>query len=214
MPRGAKETEFGTLKVNPMFRDKIDYEMGKENTTESTAPPISQKEILEDIFNNLGDVTRIGNVPDVVIKSRSVVEKIPKKLEEFKMFQGSENVFYHQKSYGNFVRKLRRASGISILANPYRFMQSDLLAHGILSSPFEPVMGKIRSTLKTEYLYLDATGYNELGDTGILTAEQELVANKWWTDIGKPTAFQINYDSSGTQGQIYRLLRRKCLVGV
>ena len=206
------ETEYGTIKVNPMFRNAVDYEMGNPNPRNGIVP-IPQKEILGDIMDGLGGAVKvIGDVPDVVIKSRGVVETIPPAVEEMPAFQGAESFFYHQNAYGNFIHKVRRALGIRSLENPYRFMKAELLRYRIIKSTHDPVLKKLRSTLKTEYVITDTSGWSDLGDGNILALERARM--KWWTDIGKPTSFQIPINHMGVQGQIYRLLRRNCLVVV
>jgi len=213
IPREAR-TAFGTLKVSPTFRNQVDYVMGRDNPRNGINP-VSQREILYDITNNIGGAVRIlGNVPDVEIKSRGVVEKIPRELESLSPFQGSEDVYYHQDAYGNFIHRMRRATGIYALENPYRFMKNDLILSGIVRTANDPVLRKIRSTLKTQWVITDASGWSDLGDTGILTLEQSLLQKRWYADIGRPTGFQIPYDSMQAQGQVYRLLRRNCLVAV
>jgi len=211
MPREAR-TEFGTIKVNPIFRNVVDYEMGNPNPRNGVVP-IPQKEILGDIMDGLGGAVRImGEIPDVVIKSRGVVEKVPKAVEELPAFQGAEDFFYFQKAQGNFIHKVRRALGMRGVENPYRFMKADLLRYHVITSTNDPVLKKLRSTLKTDYVITDTSGWGELGDPNILALEQ--VKMKWWTDIGKPTPFQIPVNHTGIQGQIYRLMRRDCLVVV
>jgi len=211
MPREAR-TEYGTIKVNPMFRNAVDYEMGNPYPRNGISP-IPQKEILGDIIDGLGSAVRvIGDMPDVVIKSRGAVEKIPKAVEDLPAFQGAENVFYYQKAYANFIHKVRRALGIRSIENPYRFMKADLLRYKILTSTHDPVLKKLRSTLKTEYVLTDTSGWSELGDPNILALERARL--RWWTDIGEPTPFRIPVNHMGVQGQIYRLLRRDCLVVV
>jgi len=215
MPRVPREaqTAFGTLKVSPIFRNQVDYEMGRPNPRNGLNP-ITQREILDDIYNNIGGaVNLLGDIPDVVIKSRGVVEKIPPAVEDLAVFQGSENVFYHQNAYGNFPHKIRQAFGLAV-ANPYYFTKADLMENHILTTGHEPVLKKLRSTLKTEYILTDASGYNSIGDLGILSLEQALVQRRWWTDIGKPTPFQIPIDHTGLEGQVFRLLRRDMLVAV
>lgn len=211
VPREA-QTEYGKIKVNPSFRNVVDYEMGNPYPMNGVSP-VPQNEILEDIMDGLGGAVRIiGDIPDVVIKSRGAVERIPKGVEDLPAFQGAENVFYYQNAYANFIHKVRRAMGIRTLENPYRFIKADLLRYGILRSTHDPVLKKLRSTLKTEYVRTDTSGWSELGDPNILALETARL--KWWTDIGKPTPFQIPVNHTGVQGQIYRLLRRNCLVVV
>lgn len=212
VPRKAS-TEFGTLEVNPMFRNKVDYEMGRAHPRNGVSP-VSQKEILGDIMDGLGGAVRIigEKMPDVVIKSRGVVEQVPPQVAHLPAFQGAENVFYHQDAVGNYVHRVRRALGTRSIANPYRFMKADLLRLGFITSTNDPVLKKLRSTLKTQYVITDATGWEDLGDAGILALERARM--KWWTDIGQPTPFKIPVNHLGIQGQIYRLLRRNCLVAV
>lgn len=206
-------TEYGKLKVNPAFRNIVDYEMGNPNPRNGIHP-IPQREILNDITDYMGGAVKIvGEMPDVVIKSRGVVERIPKEVEELDAFQGSEYVFYLQNAYGNFVHKVRKALNMRYIENPYRFMKADLLNYRIIRSPHDPVLKKLRSTLKTEFIVADTYGWSHFGDPNILALEQALTRNRWWTDIGRPTPFQIPINS-GIQGQIYQLLRRQCIVVV
>jgi hypothetical protein len=208
----VEKTEFGELKVNPILRNQVDYKMGQPNPRNGYNP-IPQKEILNDILNHLGGaVTIIGNMPDVVIKSRSVVEKIPKEVEELAVFQGSDYIFYHQKAYGNFPHKIRQVIKRGI-TNPYNFVKYELLTNNILKLPNDPVLKKIRSILKTEWVLTDTLGYNSIGNLGILELEKALTKRRWWTDIGKPLPFQIPADS-GLQGKLYQLLKRKCIIVV
>lgn len=210
--RRETPTEYGTLRVNPAFRNNVEYSMGVPNPRNGIVP-VPQKEILDDIQKNLGGAVRIvGNLPDVVIKSRGVVEDIPKTVENLGAFQGSQYVFTHQNAYGNFIHRVRKSLGIRSIENPYYFIRSTLLRYGIIRSPRDPVLRKLRSTLKTEYVVTDASGWSDLGDANILALEQARM--RWWTDIGRPTAFQIPINHTGVQGQIYRLLRRNCLVVV
>lgn len=204
------KTEFGRMKVSPIVRNRVDYRMGNPNPRNGVYP-VPQREILEDIMNSLGGAVNIvGDMPDVVIDSRGVVEKIPRKIEELPAFQGSEYVFYHQKAYGNFYRMARRALRIRF-ANPYYFIKADLMERHILKTGREPVLKKLRSILKTEWVITDAQGYLNLGPSNIMRLERELIRRRWWTDIGEPTPFQVPVNS-GIRGQIYRLQRRNCII--
>jgi hypothetical protein len=203
-------TEFGTLKTRPALMNRVEYEMGMSNPRNGINP-IPQREILGDIWGHLGDAVRIvGEMPDIVIRSRGVVERVPKEVEDLPVFQGTEYIFYHQNGYGNFPHRWRRALAIRAISNPYRFMKADLLRYRIINRPNDPIFKKLRSTLKTEWLITEALGWSDIGDSGILSLEQALTQTRWWTDIARPARIQVN----GIQGQIYRLLRRNRLVVV
>lgn len=210
--RRSADTEYGTIKVNPMFRNKVDYEMGSPQPRNGIVP-VPQREILDDIMDGLGGAVKVvGDMPDVVIRSRGVVEKVPPQVEKMPAFQGADSVFYHQDAVGNYIHRVRRALGTRSIANPYRFMKSDLLRMRIITSTNDPVLRKLRSTLKTQYLITDATGWSDIGDAGVLAFERARM--RWWTDIGQPTRFRIPMNHLGVEGQVYRLLRRDCLVAV
>ena len=210
-------TEYGKIRVVPDLRNRVYYEMGDPNPMNGINP-LPQKEILSDIMDHLGDaVSFVGSTPDVVTKNRGVVEKIPNAIEGLEPFQGSENVFYLQDGYGSFIHLARRAFPGTLLADPYRFIKSDLLYHNIIKSARDPILKKLRSILKTEFLITDARGtdmrgYSSLGDANILLLEQALTRNKWWVDIGKPVPFESRVDSSILRGQVYRLLNRGELI--
>lgn len=216
MPRIPREsrTKLGSFRVSPNFRNQVDYVMGRPDPHNGISP-IPQREILDDILDSVGGVNILGDreIADVVVNARGVVEKVPKEVESEPAFQGSEDVFYHQKKYGNFPHKVRQAVGIMV-ANPYDFMRADLMESHIIERRNDPVLKKLRSTLKTEYLLTDATGYNTLGNDGILKFELASLKRKWWADIGRPTPFQITVDHTGLEGQLYHLVRRNAIVAV
>ena len=81
------DTEFGSLKVNPVLRNVVNYEMGSPDPTMGISP-VSQKEILDDITDHIGGAVRmIGEIPDVVIKTRGVVEKMPREAVAYCLCQ-------------------------------------------------------------------------------------------------------------------------------
>ena len=207
-PREVK-TEYGTIKAHPESRNAILYEKGARDPRNGIEP-VPQRELLGDITENLPIVLLPGTeTPDVVIRERGVVEKVPKQVEDLESIQGSEYVFSRQTGRGNRTGWVRRTFGIRGLANPYDLIKSDLLFYDIIKSS-KPIRLKLRSTLKTRWVCTDTTGWSGIGGNGVLRLEQALSAYKWWQDIGVPAPFQVD----GLQGQIYQLLRRQRLTVV
>ncbi|MDI6860044.1 MAG: hypothetical protein QMC85_06080, partial [Methanocellales archaeon] len=123
--------------------------------------------------------------------------------------QSSEFVFSFQTARRDIHHMIRRAFNIRGLASAYDIIKPKLLYYGIIHSP-RPIQLKLRSTLKTRWVCTDAVGWRGIGPDNMLRLEQTLSRDKWWTDIGEPTKFQIN----GIPGQIYHLLNEKRLFGV
>lgn len=211
-PRREVKTEYGSIKADPIRRNMIIYEKGIPDPRDGTEP-VPQGELLRD-FTERFPVDTLPNteIPDVVIGERGVVERFPKALEDVEQLQPSEYVFDYQTARGNLYHRVRRALGIRGLANPYDIIKSKLLYYDIIKSP-RPIQLKIRSTLKTRWVCTDAMGWSSIGPENMLNLELTLSKDKWWTDIGVPTAFQIPVNS-GIRGQIYQLLKEKRLVVV
>jgi len=205
LPPKDFKTEFGTIKIDTTTRTKITYEFGRPESKNGIV--LSPKEILDDVSSDL-PVAYVGRFPDVIIKRRGVVEKIPKSLEDEKPFQGSEDVFYLQTAYGNWTHKMRGMTGLP-LSNPHNFIKADLLRHSIIKSPSDVIFRKLRSILKTNWMRTDATGYDELGRKNIFLLDKRLSGNKWWQDIGLPHPIESRIDHRLLQGNIYRLLKRR-----
>jgi hypothetical protein len=211
-PRRAIKTEYGAIKVDPINRTSVLYEKGTPDWRDGyTAVP--QKELLEDILENIPTTELSGTkIPDVVLGIRNTVEKIPAGLDAFERLQGSEYLFRCEIAHGNMYNRVREALNIPSLANPYEIIKSKLLYYNIIKSP-TPIQLKLRSTLKTHWICTNTAGWGDIGETNILPLELALKRDKWWTDIGIPTPFQIPYNS-GIRGRIYQLLREKSLVVV
>ena len=96
-------------------------------------------------------------IPDIIIKKRGIVQKLPRSFVDLEPFQGVENVFYQQTAVGSRPHLLRKTIGLP-LSNPYRFIKADLLTREIITSPRDPVLKKIRSILKTDWMYADILG--------------------------------------------------------
>lgn len=208
-PRREVKTEYGTIVAHPESRNMIVYEKGVPDPRDGIEP-IPQRELLEDITENLPIVLLPGTeIPDVVVRERGVVEKVPKQVEDLESIQGSEYVFSRHTARGNRIGWVRRTFGIHGLANPYNLIKADLLNYDIIRSP-KPIKLKLRSTLKSRWICTDTVGWSSLGGAGVLRLEQALSRDKWWQDIGMPTPFQVD----GMQGQIYQLLKRQRLTVV
>jgi hypothetical protein len=210
---GEEKTEFGTLRMSSSASNHVDYKFGNPEP-EKEINPIPQEEIYLDITRKLTGATEVfpGGIPDIVIKTRGIVEKIPKALESETAFQGSDKLLYYQTDHGYNPHAIRQSLHIPVM-NPYDFVKGKLLQKHIIESLNDPVLRRIRGILKTSWLKTDAIGYASLGPPNILKAEIELTNSRWWTDIGLPTAFPVP-DGVALFGQLYHLYRREDLIVV
>lgn len=204
MPLRPVETELGVnISVDNTSGNTV---VAKYGTPTPTTDAPTQKELLENVVENVP-----VDFPDIVIKKRGVVEKIPKILEDHESFQGVEDIFYQQTSRGNYTRMLRRAFHLPI-QNPFYFVKGPLLEHKIIKSPRDPIFRKIRSTLKTEWVKTDVSGYLEFGRTGVFDLGKALSGKKWWQDIGLVHPIEARINSSLYKGNIYLLWKRRELI--
>lgn len=214
VPRQDIPTEHGVLRVDVTTTGKIRYEFGNPESRDGIE--LSPEEILIDATGKI-DAKYLGKFPDIIIKSRGVVEKIPKYLENEEPFQGAEDIFYLQRACGNWTHKMRKMTGL-MFRDFYEFIKSDIMAYLNLS-PYHDIFKqkKIRSALKTGWLYTDASGgdlrgYYSLGREGIFKLEKALTKDKWWQDIGLVHPIETRIDHAVLQGNIYRLWRRGELI--
>lgn len=206
IPSEPIKTDLGVINIDTTSRDRVVWESGSPEPKNEVTP--TQKEILNNIADNLSI-----DFPDIAIKRRGVVEKVPKSLDYLEAFEGAENIFYQQTAYGNYTHLLRNKLGLP-LRNPYRFMKGELLAHRIVKSSRDPVFKRIRSTLKTNWVKTDVSGYSTLGKINIFQLGKALATKKWWQDIGLVHPVEAQIDHSVFEGNIYRLWKRKQIIAV
>jgi len=206
IPSEPIKTDLGVISIDTTSSDRVIWESGSPEPSNDVAP--TQKEILDTIVSNLG-----MEIPDIIVKRRGAVEKIPKSLEDLEQFGGVEDVFYQQTAHGNYTPMLRKRLDLP-LSNPYRFIKADLLTYGVVKSPRDPVFKRIRSILKTDWLQTDVSGYSALGRVNVFQLEKELCADKWWQDIGLVHPVETRVNSDLFEGNIYRLFKRGELISV
>jgi hypothetical protein len=214
-PSGDIKTEFGVLKKHPVDRDKLVYikDTAFDPGDKGSRVLITQEEVLEDVAKYYS-IEYVGEFPDIIIKERGVVEKILKELEDNPKLQGSEEIYYYQKSSGNFTKSLRRKLGIRVLSDPYYFVRSELWGLGVIPmGQSHPILKKIRSVLRTVTLWTDAVGWGSLDKDTLTTMESSLMAKHYSHDLGMPLRVTGRADGTLMEAQIYRLLRRSELYG-
>ena len=206
-PKQSISTELGTtINVTPNATNKIKVDFGITEPNDKELR--SQKEILEDIFDNIP-----VEIPDVITQRRGVVEKIPREVEDLEVFQGSEHTFYQQTKQGNYTRKLRRMFDMQNLRNPHEFIKGELLSHAVIKNLNDPIIKKMRSTLKTDWIKTDNAGYLEIYKD-ILPLKEALCERKWWQDIGIVHPLSASIDGHIFEGQVYWLAKRGWIVAV
>lgn len=201
--------------LRPVSRTQVEYQFGQVTPIDSVIK--SQKEILEDIVEALG-LERSEEALSISIKERLVLHKVnelPRELQNSKPLQGTDDLYHFQTSAGDFTgvisRSLRLPRGF--LRSLPRLTRNELIEHEIVK-PNEPVLGKIRSTLRTEWIIPEAQGWDSL--LGIMRPlHAGLTEPQWWQDVGIPTSVVIK-DGAITplNAQMYQLLRRKNIVAI
>ncbi len=211
-----RKTEYGMLRADSIDRTKMRYDFGNREKKSPDEISLPMREILDDV-NAGANVVYAGKFPDIIIKDRGVIEKIPRTLEEKVIFQGVDRACYLQEATGNFTKKLRRMTGLPFF-DFYEPTKTDLITKlGLKPNDAIFKKRKLRSALKTKHIYTDAIsgnqrGYDALGYDGVYSLEQELVKNKWWQDLGIANQMEARYDHTVMNGTVYRLMKKEKLI--
>lgn len=140
-----------------------------------------------------------GVVYDVAIKRLAMRYKLPKSLEDNRLFYGTDSLMFFLSSRGNHPRRYSRMIGLRFW-NPYRYVR-DVLVEGNILTRGDKSLRIIRSTLMTDNLVTDdGRGWREFTSEvderhrfpKTLVTAQHLVSEKWWRDmayLSKTTAF-------------------------
>jgi hypothetical protein len=201
--------------IRPISRNQVEYEFGSLEPSDSIIK--SQGEILKDITEGFG-LERAEEALGVSIKERLIlheVSKLPKELQDQESIQGTNDLYHYETAAGDFTgvvsRSLRLPSGF--LRSPPRYIRNELIEHEIVKAN-EPVLGKIRSALRTEWIIPEAKGWGGLLDI-MHPLHAELTKPCWWQDVAVPTSVIIQ-DGAITplNAQMYQLLRRKYFVAL
>lgn len=203
------------ISIRPTSRNQIDYEFGHKAPIDSIIKP--QGEILDDIVDGLG-LERREEALGVSIKERLMLHKIddlPRRIQNFEPLQGCSDLYQYQTAAGDFTgvisRSLRFRRGF--LRSIPRLARNELVEHGIVRAN-DPILGKMRSCLRTEWIIPEDRGWPFL--MGIMgTLHEDLTEPYWWQDVGVPANVLLT-DGGITplNAQLYRLLRRRHLVAV
>ena len=205
----------GKITIRPISRNQVEYEFGSVVPIDSVIKP--QEEILEEITSVLGLERREESL-GVSVKKRLVlhgVSELSRELQDSEPLQGTDDLFHYQTAAGDFTgvvsRSLRLPRGF--LRSPPRFIRNELIEQGIVRAN-EPVLGRIRSALRTEWIIPEAGGWSSLVPI-MRPLHATLTQSCWWQDVGIPTSVVIQDGTiAPLNAQMYQLLRRGYLVVV
>jgi hypothetical protein len=215
-----RKGEFGVLRKHPQYRDRLIYE---KNTTldplSRDRELVSQRELMEDIAG-LYHLNYVGDFPDIITKERGVIEKIPgtaKISEAPEVIQASDEYISFQTSVGNFTKKwLRLMPGARGVVEDWYYTIRGELWHQAIIPPRKshPILKKLRSAIRTDSAYTDASGWSGLGAEGIHVIEEAIVRERVPWDLGMPLRLVGKLDGTRMYGQVYRLLKREFCIAV
>ena len=203
------------IKIEPKGINQIEYEFG---CVEPTDPSFrSQEEILRDIAEGLG-LERAEEALAISIKgrvSRREVSDLHRELQNSEPLQGAEYLYHYEVSVGDHTSKINRSFGLprGFLRSPSRFIRNELAEMGVVRRN-DPILQRIRSVLRTNWIISDATGWSNL----IPIMEQlhvELTKPFWWQDAAIPADILFrNGLIRPINAQLYRLYRRRYIVAI
>lgn len=174
----------------------------------------SQREIFDDVIKS---IPVKEEVPEVVLRQRLVIDDVPKEVESFSPFSGSEEVYHLQIARANHIHKIQKAFGLRQLQNPFSLIKTDLCNNNIVSAN-NPVFKRMKSVLKTDWLIPNGLVTNSHRNNRLyyymLPLHRALCRNRWWQDVGRPHPLTGRIDSKIIEAQVYLLDRRNALVAV
>ena len=203
------------IRIRKPSRNEVEYEFGQLSPIDSVIT--TQHEILEDIVSGLG-LERREEALSISIKERLLLHRIkdlPKRMQNYKPLQGTNDLYHYQSAAGDFTGVVSRSFRLprGFIRSIPRFIRNELVQHGIVK-PNDPILGKMRSCLRTEWIIPEDRGWPFL--MGIMRPlHEDLTKPYWWQDVGLPTDVVIT-DGVITplNAQMYQLLRRRHLVAV
>ena len=176
----------------------------------------SQEEILEELVSGLG-LERRKEALGVSIQEAVLLEKVPKELENFEPLQGVEEIYHKLSKAGDYTDVITRAFRLprGYLRSLPRQIRGELVDREIVR-PREPVLGRIRGPLRTDWLTA-----GERGKKGYYILEnimedlhKELARPRWTRDVIIPASVDFQEGVGRMGAQIFRLHRRRVLAAV
>jgi hypothetical protein len=159
----------------------------------------------------LGDITSTIQLPEVVLRGRTIKQEVPRPVEEAPSLQGCDHVLSLQIAKGNYTLKLRQMFGLPI-RNPFYMIKNELVANRVVG-PTDPAFKRMRSVLKTEWTIAPPHGWSDLKDC-MLPLQRELCRDRWWQDTGIPHPISGRIDSRLVDAQVFLLDKRQELVAI
>ena len=161
-----------------------------------------------------------GGAYDVAIKRLAIKCKLPKSLEDNKLFDGTESLMFFLSGRGNHPRRYSRMLGLPFW-NPYRHFANALITENIVRKG-DKSLRMIRSTLMIDNLVTDdGKGWGEFISevdkrhrfSKTLLMAQSLPSEKWWRDMAyssQTTTFINTYGEPTTAEPlcIYYLMKQ------
>jgi hypothetical protein len=174
----------------------------------------SQREILDDVIKS---IPVKEEVPEVVLRQRLIIDDVPKEVENYQPFSGSQEIYHLQIARANHIHKIQKAFGLKQLQNPFSLIKQELCGNNIVGRK-DPVFKRMKSVLKTESVMPDRLindrRRNERLYFYMLPLHRGLSQKRWWQDIGKPHPLTGRIDHRIVEAQVYLLDRRNALVAV
>jgi hypothetical protein len=186
--------------------NQVEYKFGSLEPTDSVIKP--QSELLDDLAVGLGlDKPQALNVS---IKERLLLHKtryLPKDLQENELIGASEDLYHYQTAAGDFTDIVSRSLRIpfGFLRSTRKFIRDELVNRGIVTRG-DPILGRIRSVLRTITIWSDAATTEELLPL-VGSIHDGLTRPFWWQDVAVPTPIVIDRGVT-IRAQMYQLHKR------
>jgi hypothetical protein len=216
------------ITIRPISRNQIEYQFGlSPMPTDSIVAP--QKEILQEITESFG----LGRAESfgISIKERTVlheVSKLSKEIQNHSAIQGTDCLLHYETSSGDYSGVVARTLNLprGFMRSIPRLIRNELVEHEIIRAS-NPLLGRIRSTLRTEWIIPEEKGWISLTDV-MSQLHEDLTKYYWWQDVGIPRTIPLNIVSGGKldmavfpgglisplNAQTYQLLKRKYFVAL
>lgn len=160
--------------------------------------PITQRELDEDIKDNLG-----VEFVDAIIEKRTIIKPIQSMLYDITELDGFDYVIVEQVKKGNHVKRIKEVTGIP-LTDPREEMRKKLINEGLIYFENQHLLLKLRSNQVSKRIYLDSADDVLSSKNANYLVSKEL-ADTWCKDAATLTSLWSYHNLREYKGTVYRL---------
>lgn len=182
-----------SFKKSTMLQNRTLVTIGSEDPRDQFRKPM--QEVFDDITKTLG-------IEQAVIENCGIVHQ-NKNMDHINCLDGIQEIYSHHQRYSNKSSIIARTLNFRI-ANPRRLIVPELFKRGVISTPRDEILKRLRSIMATDYFEFDdsSKGYDILHPKA-LEVQKCLKGSKYWKFIAVPERTRLFSNSNAVTKAIY-----------